>query len=107
MGAQTTIHKETVPGDGFEYGIKSVSTSAEQLTTKKLPEGNLKGLLVKAPCTNTTVVYIGGKHVTADQNDTGGYPLDPGNELPFPIASVEHIYVISTDTSQKINWIIL
>lgn len=94
------------------FGVKSVTASATQLTTEQPSDGVYRGVLLKAPGTtddtpNTLSVFVGNSKVTADQASTGGFPLAPGESLVLPLTNPSKVYVIATDTAQKINWVMV
>ncbi len=64
-----------------------------------------KGVQIKAPETNSGVVYVGASGVTADSADaTDGFPLSPGEGLFVPVDDPSKLYVIASAAGQKVFW---
>lgn len=102
------IGKESVeginPNTGPAHGHTVVGTSAVQLVPQKFSE-TFKGVLVVADASNSAVVYIGRKGVTADNDvDTGGIPLPAGTAIFLPIEDPTLLFVISTSDTQDVAW---
>lgn len=98
----TRIGDETV--HGFLHGRTSgIGTTAVQLVTAS--SRLAKGVQLKAPQSNSGVVYVGTAGVTADAADaTDGFPLSGGEGLFVPIDDPSKLYVRGSATGQKLFW---
>lgn len=105
------VNKETV--EKLRYGWTTAADSPTQLTAQDLPDGNMKGVLIKAPGSaddtpNTEPVYIGGPGVTANSAvATDGFPLTPGDSIVIPLESAASIYVVSESGGQLVAWMLV
>jgi hypothetical protein len=74
-----------------------------------------QGIIVRAPGAadvdadnesigNTGLVYIGDSRVTADHENTGGFPLLPGTAVVVPINDPSELYVVATKPDQIVQW---
>ncbi len=76
---------------------KSVPTgAAEPLGAGQVAR---RGVLVKAPSTNSATVYLGGSGVTM----ANGYPLDPGEAVALEVADVAAVYCVAASAGQKLR----
>jgi hypothetical protein len=88
----------------FTTGAKSsIGTTAVQITTSDIK--CVFGVLVKAASTNTGIVYVGPKGVTAGTADaTDGIELRAGEEIKIEVDNAKKVYVIGSATGQKVFW---
>lgn len=90
-------------------GIHTITTTPIKLFERI--EHHERGVLFKAPgptdpTPNTASVFISTyPGVTADQADSGGFPLAPGESIVLPVRYVQDWYAVA-GSSQKLNWII-
>lgn len=82
-------------------GRKDLTTNAAQLTTTT--QIIKVGIHLKAPSTNTDVVYIGGRNLLTGPND--GYPLDPGESLFIECDALGKVYARANSGTQVLNYI--
>lgn len=82
-------------------GKKDLTTNAAQLTT--ISQAIKVGIHLKAPSTNTDVVYVGGRNLLTNPND--GYPLDPGESLFIECDALGKIYARANSGAQVLNYI--
>jgi hypothetical protein len=89
----------------FDHGSNlSVGTTAVRLTTTDFK--CIKGVLVRAPSTNTGNVYVGKSDVTAGTNaNTDGMLLEPGDAVFIEVDNPNKVYVIASAAGQKVFWI--
>jgi len=81
-----------------------VDGSAEQMTAVSF---NCKqGVVVKADVSNSGLIYVGNADVTDGTTAlTDGIPLSAGEWVEVEIDNPNKIYVISSDTNDKVYWI--
>ena len=98
----TRIGDETV--HGFLHGRTSgIGTTAVQLVAASSHLAT--GVQLKAPQSNSGVVYVGTAGVTADAADaTDGFPLAGGEGLFVPIDDPSKLYVRGSAAGQKVFW---
>jgi hypothetical protein len=99
------IEKET--SRELFFGHVPVGTTPRRLTTGQFKVA--RGVLLRAPGTrdpsaNTAPIWVGGRGVTADSQDTGGMPIPPGESVMVPIEDTSLLYVVSTDEGQDLAW---
>jgi len=82
-------------------GQTTSGTTAVQLTATSISMTN--GILVQALSTNTASVFIGGTGVTT----ATGFELQPGQAVPFTAANITSLYVVGSNTSDKVCWNVL
>ena len=87
-------------------GSQSVGTSPVQMSTtaKQLA----KGVFIKVAKTNIGFVYVGfAANVTAGSATpaTDGYPLPPGEELPFAIDRLDKVWLIASSPGHAVNFL--
>lgn len=85
-------------------GVVTVTTAATALTGTDADNSLYPGrsILVKNP--GSVTVYLGGSDVTADTvAATGGYPLAPGESLPFDSPAGEVLYGIVAASTSTVN----
>ena len=89
----------------FDHGSNlDIGTAAEVLTATSFR--CIKGVLVRAPSTNTGNVYVGKSDVTAGTAAaTDGMPLEAGDAIFIEIDNPNKLYVIATVAAQKIFWL--
>jgi hypothetical protein len=81
----------------------TASSTAEEITATGNP---CQGMLVKAASSNVATVYVGISDVTDDwDEDTGGWPLEPGESVAVPCQISNEVYVIG-EMDDKVAWII-
>ena len=103
------IGKESV--SNFLHGHKTVGVARTQLSAAKYEVH--KGILLRVPgagdaVANTYPVWVGGRNVTADSNEsTGGIPLTPGESMFIPLDDITSLYVISTGADQDLAWMVV
>lgn len=96
----TDIVRDIVPGGIGATGQLTVGTTSVQIT-HDLPD-LYTGLEVRTDEDNEGVIYIGfGESVTSST----GYPLYAKEAQSLPLASVEHLWFIASQASQKLYWI--
>lgn len=73
-----------------------------------------KGVLIRCPGVsdpgegNDATVWVGGPGVTANSDTgTGGMPVNPGASLFVPLDQPNLIWVISTQASQDVAWMLI
>ena len=44
---------------------------------------------------------------TADQTETGGFPLAPGESITLPLEELDDLYAIAADANQKLNCVVI
>jgi len=99
-----SIDKESVQGKPI-IGHTVVGTTAVKVCQHK---GAIKGILIKAGSENTVDVFLGTRpSVLADNSETGGFPIPPGAALELPIEDPSLLYVVATEESQDIAWVIM
>ena len=106
--ARQSIGKESVegitPDTGPAHGHTEVGTAAVQLVAKTFTD-TLKGVLIVSDGSNSAIIYIGRKGVTADNDtDTGGVPLPAGTAIFLPVEDPTRLFVISTASNQDVAW---
>jgi len=110
------IGKQTAPVAQLRYGHTVVGTSRVKLS--ELTFEARQGILVRCPGAldvdgaddpvgNAGVVYVGDYRVTADQSDTGGFPLVPGSGVVLPVEDPSELYVIATHAAQIVSWMLV
>lgn len=77
-------------------GQQTVNTTQVQLSASSKTLSN--GVIIKAPSTNSGIIYVGKTGVTTSTGDI----LEPGESRGYPISNVNLLYIISaastTDT---------
>lgn len=107
------VSKQTTLADRLRYGHTAVGTTRVPLCAAGI--ATKQGVLVRCPGAddvdgsdnpigNDGVVYIGDYRVTADQTETGGFPLTPGTGLMIPVEDPSSLYIISDKINQDIAW---
>ncbi len=98
------VGSEVTKSVRLNHGHIPVGVAAAQLSAIKF---NFRfGITLYASSSNAANIWIGKSGVTANTNAvTGGFPLVPGSSLILPVAEMQHIYAISTSTSQDLAWI--
>lgn len=88
----------------FEHGAKSsIGTSAVVMTDSF--DTTKKGVLIKASNENTGIIYVGDENVTAGTTDaTDGFELGAGESIELEIDNPGRVYLIASDTGQKVFW---
>jgi len=110
MSSTVDIVNEVVPE--FSHGNADVGTSEAPLLTSVTSEVH-KGVMLRAPgagddTPNTAVVYVGRTRLTADaNNDTGGWPIPPGDSVTIPLIDPKKLFTISGSISQKLSYWIM
>lgn len=66
------------------------------------PDQPSENVLLKAPSTNTGVIYIGGNNVSS----TIGFPLDAGDSVLLPIKNLNLVYYVGTVAADSLRYII-
>jgi hypothetical protein len=94
-----------MPAADYPHATDHVTTAATFLFTMAptLAHGVVKN---RGPET----VYIGGSTVTADETSTGGYPLEPGEQMTIPSCDSSNnsglnLYAITEQNSAYVSWI--
>lgn len=82
-------------------GRKELTTNAAQLTSTT--QVIKVGIHLKAPSTNTDVVFVGGRNLLTAPSD--GYPLDPGESLFIECDALGKVYARSNSGTQILNYI--
>jgi len=101
--------KETSPARELKHGHTVVGTVAVPLTPLSLSCN--RGVLVRAagagdPVSNTDLVWVGRKAVTAGSNvGTGGVPILPGASIVLPVDDPSLVYVVSLSEGQDVSWL--
>jgi hypothetical protein len=75
-------------------GQQTLTTSAAPLPSNAL----LNGIAITALPASTGTVYVGGSGVTA----ATGYPLGPGQSISFAVANASGIFIVGTNTTDKV-----
>lgn len=97
---QTKITEITRPTSVIS-GRKTATTTPSQLSTQTT---TIKvGVHIKAPSTNTDIVYVGGRNILTSQLDA--YPLDPGESIFIECDSVSKIFARTDRETQTIHFI--
>ena len=91
IGAVTSANPTAVVA-----GQQTATTSAVALPSQAL----VNGVNVLALAGNTGTIYVGPSGVTAST----GYPLAPGQTLPFAVTNLNAIYMLGTNTSDKLAY---
>lgn len=88
----------------FDHGSNlDIDASAEQITSTSFSAK--RGVTLRAPSTNTGILYIGNSDVTAGTTAaTDGIPLEPGDSLFVEIDNPNKLYAIADTVNQKIFW---
>ena len=77
-------------------------TSFQQTATASaaaLPSATFaNGIVLTAPSTNTSTIYVGGSSVTAS-GANAGYPLKAGQSISYGVANSNQIYMVGTNTT--------
>jgi len=110
------ITKETVTE--FRHGHTPVGLTPTPIILHNLEA--YKGILLRCPSEsdgvglgNTVPVYIGSGAVTANQSDTGGIPLLPGESIVLPIEKPSmNIFGVASalrpgDQPQDLAWVLI
>ncbi len=92
-----TLAVQSVAGSSVLNNQQTATASAVALPGNVLKNG----VIVQALSTNTGTIYVGGSGVTAGN----GYPLAAGQQVPLNVANTNLIYMLGTNTSDKIAWI--
>ena len=73
------------------------------ISATALGNGPLKnGVLIRAPVTNTGIVYVGAAGVTA----VNGYPLNPGDYVSVNVTNLSQVYQFGTvPSTDYINYL--
>lgn len=79
-------------------GNAVVGTTASQMTATST---TVRKVYLKAPSTNTGIVYVGAAGVTT----TTGYELQAGQSVELEISNLNLIYVIASAAAQAIRWL--
>jgi len=92
----------------FAVGQANVTTAASQLVIPKLPDGNKKGVLIKAhssldAAANTVPVFIGTNNQVTSSD---GFSLGPGESVTIPI-SEDNVWAITTANTQVVSWMLV
>ena len=82
-------------------GRKELTTNVAQLTA--ISQAVKVGIHLKAPSTNTDVIYVGGRNLLTNVND--GYQLDPGESLFIECDSLGKIFARSNSGIQILSYI--
>jgi len=83
---------------------QDIDTSAEQITATSF--ACKFGLTLRAPITNTSILWIGNSDVTVGGTAaTDGMPLYPGDSLFLPVTNSNIPYAIASANNQVIYWI--
>ena len=96
----------------LSHGNADVDTSEAALLTSVHSEVH-KGVMLRAPgidddTPNTAVVYVGRSGLTADDNNnTGGWPIAPGDTVTLPLTDPTKLFTISGTASQKLSYWIM
>lgn len=107
------ISKHTTGAKTLHHGVTIVGTSRVRVGHKI--ETN-QGIIVRAPGTgdvdgsgnpigNDGVVYVGDARVTADHNQTGGFPIVPGTAVVLPINDPSEVWAIANKPGQVVQWL--
>jgi len=88
----------------FDHGSNlDIDASAEQITSTSFTAK--RGVIVRAPSTNTGNLYIGNSDVTAGTTAaTDGQLLEPGESLFIEVDNPNKLYAIADAANQKIFW---
>lgn len=100
-GTVTSKISEIVKPTKLYSGFKEFSTTATVITNVSTIIKT--GAHLKAPITNTNTIYIGSNNLST--SGLNGYPLEPGESIFFEIDNLNKMYVISSNGTQKINYI--
>jgi hypothetical protein len=102
------LDAETVPSLA-STGSVTVGTGSVQLSTTSIPA--LKGVVVKAPASNTggSTVYVGNNSaVTAGTaGATDGFPLAPGDSITIPVSDPAQLWCIGSTSSLKAFFLVI
>lgn len=79
-------------------GQTTSGTTAVQLDASSIASTN--GILVQALSTNTASVFIGGSGVTTST----GFELQAGQAVPFTCNNITNLYVVGSNTTDKVCW---
>ena len=92
----------------METGRKTVGVTAVALVSSQSVRGNT-GVEIYSDAANEGVIYVGSRStVTANSADaTDGFPIAAGKSILIPIRNPNDIYVIASEASQKIWWMIV
>ncbi len=93
--------KDTV--EYFKTGQVTVGTTAVKVVSSNLPDGNKKGILIKAhgsgdAAANTVPIFLGDANVTT----SSGFSLAPGESITIPISG-DDLYAVASAASQKLS----
>lgn len=98
---------ESVNTDFTTAQNTSVTTTTEQLRTSDGTTAT-QGIYVLADTSNTDFVYVGPDDMTFDTNDdTDGWPLDPGAGLLIQVNDPSLIYVRANSGTQVVRYIVV
>lgn len=87
---------------GVNVGQTTSSTTAVQLNGGTSIAAT-NGIIVQALKANTATVYLGGSGVTT----TSGFELQAGQAISFTCANINDLYVIGSNTTDKVCWSVL
>lgn len=80
----------------------TTGATAIQLTTTSIP---CQGMLVKAPASNGSTIWVGISTVTAGTADaTDGFPLEPGESVGVPCRNANEIYIRGAAAALVAYW---
>lgn len=82
-------------------GQQTSNTTAVQISSSSTPSTN--GILVQGLSANTASVYVGGSGVTT----ATGFELQPGQAAPFTCSNITALYVIGSNSTDKVCWNVL
>lgn len=105
----TEIHKET--SSALYHGHTKVGTEVRKLLGINLRAE--RGVLLRTPgatdvSSNTGVVFVGARNVTANHAEgSGGMPLPPGQAVFIPIDDPSGLYVVSNKDDQDLAWMVM
>lgn len=100
-GVLSTKVTEIVRPASIVSGKKELTTNAAQLTTSN--QIIKVGIHIKAPSTNTDIIYVGGRNILTAPTD--GYPLDPGESLFIECDALGKLYARANSRTQVLHYI--
>ena len=88
----------------FDHGSNlDIDLAAEVLTATSFT--CKRGVLLRAPYTNTGIVYVGNNDLTAGiLVGTDGTPMYAGDAARFPVDNPNKLWVRATELNQKMFW---
>jgi hypothetical protein len=63
------------------------------------------GMVVHAPVSNNESIFIGSESVTADDSETGGLELRPGEAATLPIDNPSLVFLVSSVPNQRAQFL--